>query len=56
MKVWLGGKKFSSNEEVFAAVTDYFAEFDKTYFADGLKKLETRWTKCIALKGDYVEK
>ena len=31
-----------------------FAEFDKPYFLDGLKKLEYRWTKCIELKGDYL--
>ena len=33
-----------------------FAEFDKPYFLDGLKKLEYRWTKCIELKADYIEK
>lgn len=56
MKKWLGGKRFTSNEEVIAATEAYFAEFDKSYFLDGLKKLEYRWTKCIELKGDYIEK
>jgi len=56
MKKWLGGKRFTSNEEVIVETEAYFAEFDKSYFLDGLKKLEYRWTKCIELKEDYFEK
>ncbi|CAK9827513.1 Histone-lysine N-methyltransferase SETMAR [Anthophora retusa] len=56
LKAWLAGKKFSSDEEVIVAVNEYFADFETAYFSDGIKKLETRWTKCIALDGDYVEK
>ncbi|EFN69117.1 hypothetical protein EAG_00026, partial [Camponotus floridanus] len=48
--------KFASNEEVIAATNAYFTEFQPTYFLDGLKKLEHQWTKCIDLKGDYIEK
>ncbi|KYN09598.1 hypothetical protein ALC57_18290 [Trachymyrmex cornetzi] len=29
-----------------------FAEFDKSYFTEGLKKWQKRWEKCILLKGD----
>jgi len=32
LKTWLGGKKFSSNEEVIVAVNEYFADFKKAYF------------------------
>ena len=56
MKKWLGGKRFKSSEEVIAATEADFAEFDKPYFLDGLKKLEYRWTKCIELKAAYIEK
>ena len=56
LKIWLGGKKLSSNEDVIAAINAYFAAFDKKYFSDGMKKVETHWTKCIALNGDYVKK
>ena len=56
MKKSLAGQKFESNEEVIAATEAYFADLEKTYFSDGLKKLEHRWVKCIELKGDYVEK
>lgn len=56
MKKWLAGKRFHSNDEVIAATNDYFDSLDKSYYADGIKKLEHRWSKCINLKGDYVEK
>ena len=56
MKKWLGGKRFTTNEEVIAETEAYFAEFDKSYFLNGIKMLEYRWAKCIELKGDYVEK
>ena len=32
MKKWLGGKRFTSNEQVIAATEAYFGKFDKTYF------------------------
>ena len=51
---WHGGKRFTSNEAVIAATEAYYAEFDKPYFLDGLKKLEYHWAKCIELKGDYL--
>ena len=52
----LAGQKFESNEEVIAATEVDFAELQKTYFSEGLKKLAHRWVQCIELKGDYVEK
>jgi hypothetical protein len=55
-KKLLGGERFASNEEVITEIGAYFVEFDKSYFLEGLKKLESRWAKCIELKGDYVEK
>ncbi|KAG5327480.1 MOS1T transposase, partial [Pseudoatta argentina] len=56
LKKWLGGKKFTSNEKVIAKTKAYFAEFDKSYFSEGLKKWQKRWEKCILLKVDYDEK
>ena len=47
---WFGGKRFTSKDEVIVATEAYFAESDKPYFLDGLKKLKYRWTKCIDLK------
>ena len=56
LKKSLAEQKFESNEEVIAATEAYFADLQKTYFSNGLKKLEHRWVKCIKLKGDYVKK
>ena len=56
IKTWLGGKIFSSNEDIIVATNEYFEGFDKNYFLEGIKKLEYRYNKCIQLKGDYVEK
>lgn len=56
LKKWLGGRRFASNDEVIAETSHYFEELEKTYYSDGIKKLEKRLTKCIELKGDYVEK
>lgn len=55
LKKSLAGQIFELNE-VIAATEAYFAAQEKTYFSDGIKKLEDRWVKCIELKGDYVEK
>lgn len=56
LKKWLGGKRFTSNEEVEWETNAYFEGLEKSYYKSGLMKLEKRWTKCIDLKGDYVEK
>lgn len=56
MKKWFAGRKFTSDDEVKSATMAYFPEQDKTYYSDGIIKLESRWYKCIELQGDYVEK
>ena len=56
LKRSLAGKRFRSNEEVQCETDSYFEALDKSYYADGIKRLEYRWNKCIELQGDYVEK
>lgn len=55
LKKWLSGMKFTTNEEVEYETDMYFGQKDKSFYSEGIKKLENRWTKCIALKGEYVE-
>lgn len=55
MKTWLADKTFSLNE-VIVETEIHFEQFDKSYFLEGLKKWQERWEKCIALRGDYIEK
>ena len=56
LKKWLGGKRFYSNDEIILQTNTYFEYLEKSYFLEGIQKLEKRWTKCIELKDDYIEK
>ncbi|GBP28527.1 Histone-lysine N-methyltransferase SETMAR [Eumeta japonica] len=42
LKKWLGGKRFESNEEVITETNAYFESLEKTYYLEGIKKLEKR--------------
>lgn len=55
LKRMLAGKKFKSNDEVIAETEAYFDEKEKSYYKSGIEKLENRYTRCIALEGNYVE-
>lgn len=55
LKQFLRGKRFSSDEEVVAAVDQYFVDLPETHFKDGIHLLEKNWSKCIELLGDYIE-
>lgn len=56
LKRWLCGKRFLSNEEVEWETDAYFGLLDKSYYLKGIEKLENHWTRCIELKGEYIEK
>jgi [histone H3]-lysine36 N-dimethyltransferase SETMAR len=56
LKRWLTAKRFYSNKELVAETEDYFGKLPYDYFMDGIKKLENFETRCIDLKGMYVEK
>ena len=56
LKIWLGEKRFLFDEEVIATVDEYFKKFGTSYFSQGIEKMEDRWTKCVEVEGDYVEK
>ena len=52
LKSNIRGAQFGSKEGVIAAVIEYLEDF----YLEGISKLEQRWTKCTALKGDDIEK
>ncbi|KAG5309957.1 SETMR methyltransferase, partial [Acromyrmex insinuator] len=52
LKKWFGGKRFTIREQLIAETEAYFEGLDKSYYSDGLKKLENHWIKCIELKED----
>jgi histone-lysine N-methyltransferase SETMAR len=55
LKRMLAGKKFKTDEEVIAETEAYFEDKPKSYYKSGIEKLEDRYTRCIALEGNYVE-
>ena len=56
LKRWLCGMRFESNEEVEWDSEGYFGGFNKSYYLKGIEKLKDRWTRCIELKREYIEK
>ena len=48
-------KKFKSDDKVITETEAYFDEKEKSYYKSGIEKLENRYTRCIALEGNYVE-
>ena len=49
-------KDIRSNEEVVAAVEEWVRDKDPGFFSAGRMALEHRWSKCIILEGNYIEK
>ena len=56
LKKDIRGRHFRSNEEVVAAVEEWVGDKDPGLFSSGLMTLEHRWSKCIILEGNYIEK
>ena len=56
LKKDIRGRHFLSNEEVVAEVEERVGDKDPGFFSSGLMALEHRWSKCIILVGNYIEK
>jgi len=46
-KKWFEGKRFTIKEQLIAETEAYFEGLDKSYYSDGLKKLENHWIKYM---------
>ena len=55
LKSHLCGIQYGSNACVIKAANEYLGDQENAYF-EGIRKLEQKRAKCIALKGDYIEK
>ena len=55
LKPHLCGTQYGSNDGVKEAVNEYLGDQEKAFYFEGIRKLEQRWAKCIALKGDDIE-
>ena len=56
LKKGIRGYHFRSDEEVVTAVEEWVNEKALDIFSSGLMALEHRWSKCITLEGNYIEK
>ena len=56
LKKDIHGLHFRSDEEVVTAVEEWVNGKDPDFFSSGLMALEHRWSKCITLEGNYIEK
>ena len=54
LKEILQGKRFGSNEEVFAETEAYFESKNESFYKKGIEKLEKRSNKCTKPKGNCV--
>jgi hypothetical protein len=50
----LRGQNFTYDEEVKAAVCQWFWEKEKDFFKDSIQKRVKCWQKCIEIGGQYV--
>ena len=55
LKRELRGRIFESDDEVIAAVEEFFEEKNESYFTTGIQKLQDRWLRCVEKNGDYFE-
>jgi len=51
----LRGRRFTTYQQLKAAVHLCLVCQPKTLYSEGTKKTGQRWTKCIEKQGDYVE-
>ena len=56
MKEHLRGQKFADYDEVMEAVQSWLKATPISFFLEGMRQLVDRWTKCVAKRGDCVEK
>ena len=56
LKYHLHGTQYGSNGGVIEAVNKYLGDREKGFYFEGIRKFKQRWAKCIALKGDHIEK
>ena len=56
LKKDIRGLHFRSDEEVVTADEEWVNIKDPDFFSSGLMALEHRWSKCIILEGNYIEK
>jgi len=55
LKEFMKGHKVSDDEDVMCTGNGWLDQVQQ-FFYNGIRALEKRWTKCISVAGEYVEK
>jgi histone-lysine N-methyltransferase SETMAR len=56
LKIFLSGQSLGSDQETKNVVQDWLVGLAVSFYDDGMKKLVSRYDRCLNLHGDYVEK
>ena len=56
LKKELRGRRFRDDNELKSTTEGWLESREENFFLKGIQELEHRWTKCINVGGDYVEK
>ncbi|PSN37108.1 hypothetical protein C0J52_12584 [Blattella germanica] len=54
MKEVMRRKKFTTNDELHAAVHQWRRDTPKEWYATQIRKLPERWNKCTDIGGEYL--
>ncbi len=55
MKRPLRGRRYDNLQQLSSAVSKWVHDTPKDFFATGLGKLRERWTRCVQIRGEWVE-
>jgi len=56
LKEFMKGHKVSDDEDVICMTNGYLEDDVQQFFCNRIRALKTRWTKCISVAWEYVEK
>jgi len=56
LKEFMQGHKVPDDEDVICTTNGWLEDQVQQFFYNGIRALETRWTKCISVAGEYDEK
>jgi histone-lysine N-methyltransferase SETMAR len=56
LKSNLRGQRFADDEELKSATETWFEEQSEKFYFSGISSLKEKWSKCVEVEGDYIEK
>ena len=56
IKKELGGHHFARDDDVTKAMDHVLMDQNGAFYTEGIRLLHDRWTKCVNVGGDYMEK